>query len=232
MEENIIKDYGEVQVPTSWEEVTLERFVEIMRMQDAKGEESDIDIVDVMAVLTGKDRDYINSLPSEFVEKIMMHMAFLNIPLDQTPKSEVKIDGEVYRIKHERKLTFGEYTSANSALEGDKFDYASLLAILCRKDNEEFNDKFVSEMYEDRVNFWLQQPVTNVYPLICFFLFLSSITNQHLKTYLAEMEAQVKSIVKSIENSVSLGDGLAHPIRSLRTLWTCRKLKKCLQQTF
>lgn len=232
MKEEIVKDYGELNVPTKWEDITLETFVKIMRMQEEKEDKENVDMVDLMALLTGKNREYINSLPSDFVTTIMAHLMFLNTPLDAQPQDSVEIDGVTYRIKHERKLSFGEYTAANSVLEGDKFDYASVLAILCRKENEEFNDKFTSELFDDRAIFWNSQPITKVYSLIAFFLLLSNISQTHFKTYLAEAEEQVKSIVESIENSVRLGDGLAHPIRSLKILWTCRKLKKCLQQTY
>ena len=232
MEENIIKDFGEVQVPTSWEEVTLERFVEIMRMQDAKGEESDIDIVDVMAVLTGKDRDFVNGLPSTFVEKILSHLTFLNIPLDQTPKSEVKIDGEVYHINYMEKLSFGEYTDANTVMQGDKFNYAALLAILCRKKGERYTEDYIAGTLDDRIEMWKKQPITNVYPLVCFFLTLSALSTGHFLDFLTKEEQILSQLLRSIKSSLLSGDGLAHPIRSVKTWWKLRKLEKCISQQY
>ena len=232
MEENIIKDYGEVRVPTSWEEVTLERFVEIMRMQEEKGEDEDIDIIDVMGILIGKDKAYINALPSEFVEKILSYLSFLNTPIDQKPQSEVTIDGEIYHINYMEKLSFGEYTDANTVMQGDKFNYAALLGILCRKKGERYTEDYIAGTLDDRVEMWNNQPITNVYPLITFFLMLWNASEGHLKAYLTTAEHQTSQLLHSIKHSLLSGDGLAHPIRSLKILWTCRKLKKCLQQTY
>ena len=46
----VVKDYGNITVPTSWEDITLRQFVNLMRLQEEEGKEEP-SIVDIMAVL-------------------------------------------------------------------------------------------------------------------------------------------------------------------------------------
>ena len=66
----------------------------------------------------------------------------------------------------------GEYIAADTAMKGDKHNYAAFLAILCRKDGELYDSKFENEVLEDRIKLFEKQPVTNVLAIISFFLSL------------------------------------------------------------
>ena len=135
----VAKDFGSITVPTSWDEITLGQFVKLMRLQEEENKE-DVSLIDIMAVLTGTDKKYIYSLPSDFANTIMAHLLFLNKPLKEESKAEAIIDGNLYKINYMEKLKFGEYTDANTVMANDKFDYASLLAILCRREGEIYDD--------------------------------------------------------------------------------------------
>ena len=186
----VVKDYGNIIVPTSWDDITLEKFVKLMKLQEEEGKD-ELSIVDIMAVLTGTDKKYIYSLPSDFANTIMAHLLFLNEPLKEEPKAEVEIDGEKYKINYMEKLKFGEYTDANTVMANDKFDYASLLAILCRKEGEKYDDDFIADHIEKRTEMWNNQPITKIYPLVCFFLTLSAISGQHLQHYMTDAEQAI-----------------------------------------
>ena len=84
----VVKDYGNIIVPTSWDDITLEKFVKLMKLQEEEGKD-ELSIVDIMAVLTGTDKKYIYSLPSDFANTIMAHLLFLNEPLKEEPKAEL-----------------------------------------------------------------------------------------------------------------------------------------------
>ena len=103
----VAKDYGNITVPTSWDEVKLKDFVALMKLQESEGKD-ELSIVDIMAALTGTDKKYIYSLPSDFANTIMAHLLFLNEPLKEEPKAEVEINGEKYRINYMEKLKFLE----------------------------------------------------------------------------------------------------------------------------
>ena len=76
--ETIIKDYGSITIPEKWEQVTLGQFERIMAIIKGEEENTSINVVKLLAILTDTDEEYINSLPAEFVESLMARLVFLN----------------------------------------------------------------------------------------------------------------------------------------------------------
>lgn len=225
----VVKDFGNITVPTSWDEITLGQFVKLMRLQEEEGKEEP-SIVDIMAVLTGTDKKYIYSLPSDFANTIMAHLLFLNEPLKEEPMAEVDINGDTYKINYMEKLKFGEYTDANTIMANDKFDYASLLAILCRREGEKYDDDFIADHIEKRTEMWNNQPITKVYPLVCFFLTLSAISGQHLQHYMTDAEQAINQSLTHIEDSLKDGAVKKFSLNYVKVRWKLRKLRKCMSQ--
>lgn len=167
-EENVI-DLGVWNVPTSWDEVTLRQYQEIERYYEGKDEH--FDVRKVLNILTNHTEDEINMLPLEYLEEIMEKLNFLaSLPKEEEPRNWCEINGERYTIHTENKLKVGEYVGADTAMKGDKHNYAAILAILCRKDGELYDSKFENEVLEDRIRMWEEVPVTEILPLIGFFL--------------------------------------------------------------
>ena len=167
MEEII--DLGQWVVPTKWEDITLKQFQEIERFYE--GKDKDFDVREVLHIFTNKGIDEINALPLEFLEEIMSKMVFLQEkPTEKKPTNSVEINGERYTIHTENKLKVGEYVGADTAMKGDKHNYAAIMAILCRKDGELYDSKFENEVLEDRIRMWEGEPVTDVLPIISFFI--------------------------------------------------------------
>ena len=225
----IAKDFGNITVPTSWEQITLGQFITLMKLQEEEGKEEP-SIVDIMAVLTGTDKKYIYSLPSDFANTIMAHLLFLNKPLKEEPKAEVIIDGNLYKINYMEKLKFGEYTDANTVMANDKFDYASLLAILCRREGEIYDDDYIAEHLDERTEMWNNQPITKVYPLVCFFLVLSALSGKHLQHYMTEGEQAIDQLLTHIEDSLRNGEHKKFSLSYVKARWKLRKLRKCMSQ--
>lgn len=225
----VVKDYGNITVPTSWEDVKLKDFVALMKLQEAEGKD-ELSVVDIMAVLTGTDKKYIYSLPSDFANTIMAHLLFLNEPLKEEPKAEVEINGDVYKINYMEKLKFGEYTDANTIMANDKFDYGSLLAILCRKEGEKYDDDFIADHIEKRTEMWNNQPITKVYPLVCFFLTLSALSGQHLQHYMTDAEQAINQSLTHIEDSLKDGAVKKFSLSYVKARWKLKKLRKCMSQ--
>lgn len=168
-EESNIIDYGSITVPTKWEEVTLKQFQEIEKYYSDKDKK--FDIRDVLHIFTNKSVDEINELPMEFLEDIMAYLMFIHTnPTEKEPRNWIEIDGERYTVHTESKLKVGEYIGADTILKNDSHNYAALLAILCRKDGELYDSHFENEVLEDRIKMWEERPVTDVLPLIGFFL--------------------------------------------------------------
>lgn len=166
--DNII-DFGSITVPTRWEDVTLKMYQDIERLYDGKDES--FDVRKVIHIMCGLSEDEVNSMPVDFLERIMAHLTFLQTkPEDKEPSNSIVIDGEKYTVHTENKLRTGEYIASDTAMKGDKHNYAAILAILCRKEGEVYDSHFENEILEDRIKLWEKQPVVNILPIIGFFM--------------------------------------------------------------
>lgn len=219
MEKEIVKDFGNIICPTSWDDVTLAQYEKIERYYEDK--EKKFDILDVIDIFIDKDKDYIMSLPSEFLDIILNKLSFLqNQPKIDKPDNKITIDGETYAINTQEKLKLGEYTSVDNIMKGNKHDYASILAVLCRKDGEIYNSKFEAEVFESRKEMFEKQPVVKILTLISFFINCYMILE--LPTLLSlKVEEEANHILQAIKNSTNLG-----AFKKSYMIW---QTKKCLK---
>ena len=216
--ENII-DLGVWNVPSSWDEVTLKQYQEIERYYD--GKDKGFDIREVLHILTNHTEDEINMLPLEFLEKIMGSLSFLQEPIkEEEPRNWVEIDGERYTVHTEQQLKTGEYIASDTALKGDKHNYAGILAILCRKEGELYDSKFEAEVLESRIGLFEKQPITKILCIIGFFLqlYITSMTPTLLSSKVREA---IDLTRKDIETSAKNGEVSKRSMKS-----AMKKLKK------
>ena len=215
-------DYGSWTVPTDWSQITLKMFEDIERYYSDTDKK--FDAREVLHIFTNKTVDEINALPLELTEILMNKLLFLQEkPKDVEPSNKVKIDGEEYVINVMEKLKTGEYISIDTIMKGDKYDYASILAVLCRKDGEVYDSKFEAELFEKRKEMFEKQPITKILPIIGFFLNLYVTLKIPSQLYL-EVEAELNRIQKHIETSVKIGVFRKHYLK-----WRMRKLQKLLK---
>lgn len=216
------KDFGEWKVPSSWDDLTLGKFQELERLYDTEdGNERKFDVRDVLDLMTDRTKDDINELPIEFTDSLLRKMYWLHEQPDfGKPSNKVIIDGVQYTVHNENEMKFGEYVALDTALKGDKHNYAAMLAILCRKDGEIFDAKFENEILPSRIEFWKNVSVMKVMPIVSFFLELSSMSLQVSQLSL-EIQEGINHILKHIETSKQNG-----VFSALYTKWQVRKLKK------
>lgn len=231
--EEVVKDFGSIKVPTKWEEVTLGQFEKIMKLTG--GENKRVDVMSLLSILTGQDEDYINSLPASFVETLMAHLIFLNDnprTYDQT-SSQIKIGGDFYSIHFLEELKFGEYVEVNESIKNDPLDYSTILAILCRKDGELFDEDYVANKFKQRKEMFQQQPVTEILPLIGFFLKLFLLSRANSQGCLTELESATNQLLQHTNSSVSNGDGGKRSLSwRMRTTRKLKKLNKAMSRMF
>ena len=214
------KDFGEWNVPQSWDDLTLGKFQELERLYDGD-EERKFDVRDVLDLMTDRTKDDINELPIEFTDSLLRKMYWLHEQPDfGKPSNKVIIDGVQYTVHNENEMKFGEYVALDTALKGDKHNYAAMLAILCRKEGEIFDAKFENEILPSRIEFWKNVSVMKVMPIVSFFLELSSMSLQVSQLSL-EIQEGINHILKHIETSKRNG-----VFSALYTRWQMRKLKK------
>ena len=215
------KDFGEWKVPSSWEDLTLGKFQELERFYDGDENERKFDVRDVLDLMTDRTKDEINELPIEFTDSLLRKMYWLHEqPQFGKPSNKITVDGVQYTVHNENEMKFGEYVALDTALKGDKHNYAAMLAILCRKDGEIFDSKFENEILPSRIEFWKNVSVMKVMPIVSFFLQLSSMSLQVSQLSL-EIQEGINHILKHIETSKRNG-----VFSALYTKWQTRKLKK------
>lgn len=214
------KNFGEWKVPSSWDDLTLGKFQELERLYDGD-EERKFDVRDVLDLMTDRTKDEINELPIEFTDSLLRKMYWLHEqPNFGKPSNKITVDGVQYTVHNENEMKFGEYVALDTALKGDKHNYAAMLAILCRKDGEIFDAKFENEVLPSRIEFWKNVSVMKVMPIVSFFLELSSMSLQVSQLSL-EIQEGINHILKHIETSKQNG-----VFSALYTKWQVRKLKK------
>ena len=203
-------DLGTWTIPSKWDDMTLEMF---QNLEKEKANEN-MDVVDILHILAGKTKDEVMELPAEFIDIMMSKLDFITQPIPQKePTHKIEIDGETYIINFMEKLKTGEYISFNNIIKADPNNYAAMLAILCRKQDEIYDSKFEAEVFPDRVKMFEKQPITKILPLINFFFLLSAVLNQPSQLSM-EVEAELNHILKDIETSQNLG------------VWKKRSLKR------
>ena len=214
------KDFGEWKVPQSWDDLTLGKFQELERLYDGD-EERKFDVRDVLDLMTDRTKDEINELPIEFTDMLLRKMYWLHEQPDfGKPSNKVTIDGVQYTVHNENEMKFGEYVALDTAMKGDKHNYAAMLAILCRKEGEIFDAKFENEILPSRIEFWKNVSVMKVMPIVSFFLELSSMSLQ-VSQLSSQIQEGINHILKHIETSKRNG-----VFSALYTKWQVRKLKK------
>ena len=220
LKENVI-DLGEIVVPTSWSEITLKQFSEIERYYAAQDIEKNFNLMDVLHILIGKDEDYIMSLPISFLDSILEKLQFLQeAPPRKDPSPKVIVGDDEYMINIQNKLKVGEYLAVDNVLRSDRYNYAAILAIICRKKDEAYDSKFENEMVEDRIKFWESVKITDVLHLLDFFLHLSVISILPSQLY-SKVEEAISLTRKDIETLRQNGEITRHSMRLLM-----KKLKK------
>lgn len=221
-DEKIIIDLGVWNLPKSWDDVTLAKFSNLQRI---KGE-GEAQIYDLLQALCDKTKDEVMQLPIEFVEKMLNRMDFIyTTPEIEAPTNKIEIDGETYQVNYLEKLKAGEYISFDTVIKSDQYNYAAMLAILCRKPDEIYDSKFEAEKFEDREKMFGNQPITKILPIINFFLNLYMVSEMPSHLY-SQVEEAINLTRQDIENSPNLGHS-----RKFFLKWRVKKLQKLLKSS-
>ena len=105
--DNVI-DFGSINLPTKWEELSLKQFQEIEKYYSEH--EGEFKITDIIHIMCGKSVDEINAMPLEFLDIICDKLSFMTTPMEKAvPTKEVEAlmailcrkEGEVYDSKFE-----------------------------------------------------------------------------------------------------------------------------------
>lgn len=224
---------GEYNIPTNWSEVTLKQwsnYVRYISQQEEKKEE--IDYMKILEMFSDIPRETILQIPVELFEKIFKHLSFLNDDMSkEKAEDNVTIGEETYYINHLEKMKVQEYLDMTRTLESDKYNYSMILAILCRKKDEQYNDDFIANELNDRIKMYEGLTVDKAFKLISFFfvlrvkyeiLFQNSSKVDLLKERLTEL-------VKNIKHWLGIGRFIIpSKVKLNSTLHELEKSIKCI----
>ncbi len=207
------------KVPTSWEEITLKQFQDIDNYY--KDREKEPDIREMLHILTNKTVDEVNQLPVEFLEIIFDKLSFMNEqPVVGEPTNKIELDGVTYQVNIMNKLKTGEYVAVDSVVKTDAANFAAILAIICRKEDEIFDSKFENEILEDRIKMFENAPITKVLPVMNFFINCYILSETPSRLY-SMVEEEINLMHQNIQDSAKNG-----VFTKLYSKWQMRKLKK------
>lgn len=218
-------NFGKITVPTKWEEVTLKQFTELLTIYDKENK----DILDIISMFTGRDKDELRKYPMDFINEILIHLQFMNTPLNIQPSNWVEIDGKKYSVNYMEKLKFGEFVDVETIIKDNKYNYPAILGILCRMDGEVYDDDFIAEKLNDRVKMFEELDMPRAMRLINFFLKLSlrSIAYTQKSLAIQQGKEQAELLAQSIRDSLKDGD-----LKKLDMIYAkteLRKLEKSLK---
>lgn len=218
-------DFGKITVPTKWDDITLKQFQELMKIYS----QEDKDIIDILSLFTQKSKKELRQMPSEFIETMLVHLQFMNTKLEVEPSSQIDIDSKIYKINYTEKLKFGEFVDVETLIKEDKYNWAGILAMLCRLEGEVYDDDFIADKLDGRIKMYEELPINKALQLINFFLKLKLryITYSLRSSTLKEGKEQVESLVQSIRDS--LKDGAGTRLNSIYAKIELRKLEKQLR---
>lgn len=224
--ENI--ELGNYKVATNWDEVTLDMWERYIRKADEQ-EDKNVDVITMLECFSDIPRDVINQIPTDLFEKILNKMEFIKDEPNQEPSNKIEIDGEEYLINNLEKLRVKEYLDLQTIIENDKFNYSFILALLCRKKDEVYDEEFISSKMEKRAEMFNKTSINKVMPILAFFLGLW-MTSRILSlncSMVDQFKAELIEDVRNMRNSLKLTDYFI-PSR-LRQIMTLRKLEKSIK---
>lgn len=218
-------NFGKITVPTKWEEVTLKQFTELLTIYDKE----DKDILDIISMFTGRSKDELRKYPMDFINEILIHLQFMNTPLNIKPSNWVEIDDKKYSVNYMEKLKFGEFVDVETIIKDNKYNYPAILGILCRMEGEVYDDDFIAEKLNDRVKMFEELDMPSAMRLINFFLKLSlrSIAYTQKSLAIQQGKEQAELLAQSIRDSLKDGD-----LKKLDMIYAkteLRKLEKSLK---
>lgn len=210
----MFEDFGKITVPTKWEQVTLRQFTDIMRMENRN------DVRKLLSILTGKDEQYINDLPAEFVESMLKYLTFMKEEPKVTPKPKI---GK-YIVNTMEKMKFGEYVDVNTIVQNDPQNYAAILSVICRKPDEKYDEQYIENLRDKREEYFNSLPITDILPIITFFLELWTLSKQCSQDFLTKQKEMANQLILNIENSLKKQGWSVSAMKS--RIVTIRKLRR------
>lgn len=210
-----------INVPTNWDEITLGTYQKLQEYYKSLKDDEPIDTIKFIALLSNYSEDEVLLLPVAFVNNIVLKLDFLKKIPNPNVSNKITISGETYYLLNMDEMKFGEFTDVNMSIKNNPNDYASILAILCRKPNEIYDQEFINKRFEERKKLFESISVNQALSVLGFFLKYYEQYRIPSEDCINQLRQEVELYATSIENSLKNG-----AYRGLSTFFAKRKLKK------
>lgn len=216
--------------PKDWKDITLGKYQEVQKYFDSLKEEEEPNSIRVLSMLSDTPEDEIRLLPTRIVNEAVQSLSFLReLPNEQTEKRlYMEYEGERYNLPTVEELTFGEWVDLNNAMKSDRNDFASFFAILCRKDGEIYNQQYINQLFQKRVEIFKKMPMNEIHVGISFFEGFGDLLKRLSPNSINQIKDELSNIVKNIENSMKIGD--YSPLSTFLLKKKLKRLKKSLNK--
>ena len=194
----------------SWSEVTLEKWLELGRLEN--GDKSK-EALETVAALSDIPKKLIKELKIKDIAVIMDRIADLQSRQNSSLKNIIEVDGKEYGFHPKLSdITLGEYADIETFVKnGIENSLPEVMAVLYRPIVERKNNKYIIEAYdgniEVRAEIFKQMKAEQVQSALVFFYNLGKELSMILPLYLMERveEIEKKTGQKILQKN---GDGL------------------------
>lgn len=151
-----------VQVPTSWEDVTLAVYEANYKREATTLREK----VAVMAGVCGVEPAEFMGWAVEAFDAVVSRLMFIFEPHNAEPSPIIEIDGVKYSVPCEDSLTLAQWVDAEQAHKDGTDEISTVLAIVCQPVGATYDPAQTNE----RIKLFKSQSMSKIQPLISFFL--------------------------------------------------------------
>ena len=185
----------EFKLISSWEDVTLEKWLKLIRFQEgSKTEEA----TETIAELSNMPKKLIKELALKDVAKVMSRIAQLQNKQDTKLKRIIEIDGVEYGFHPDLdSITLGEYADIETFIKnGIEKHLPELMAVLYRPIKEKKNDIYIIEAYDGNIRLRTEEmkkmSAEQVQSALVFFYAFVKELSQTLQSSLTEVLMETK----------------------------------------
>ena len=185
----------EYKLIESWSEVTLEKWLELGRLEN--GDKSK-EALETVAALSDIPKKLIKELKIKDIAVIMDRIADLQSRQNSSLKNIIEVDGKEYGFHPKLSdITLGEYADIETFVKnGIENSLPEVMAVLYRPIVERKNNKYIIEAYdgniEVRAEIFKQMKAEQVQSALVFFYNLGKELSMILPLYLMERVEEIE----------------------------------------
>lgn len=177
--------------PTSWDEVSVEKFMKIYTSSDTKYE-GIMGSVKVLSAISGIDEEILMMMDINDFKNLADQLSFVN---QDVPKHEVEyleLDGDKYYLYSDfNKFTTGEIITIELLLEqggGNVFPVMlELLCVFLRRKKEDGTFEKYNTNFMSRKDLFKDVPISKIFHIFAFFLTINNSSNKNIVDYLVDL---------------------------------------------